>query len=95
MKRSRSTINAISGAAIAVAAAGLFMSQTIVPVAAADEAKVHCTGANACKGKSDCATAKNSCKGTNSCKGQGWLDVDEKTCRAKGGVPEKSSAVKF
>ena len=96
MERSRSTINAISGAAIAVAAAGLFMSQTIAPAAAADAAKVHCSGVNACKGKSDCATAKNSCKGTNACKGQGWLEVDEKTCRAKGGVVEKKdSAVKF
>jgi hypothetical protein len=92
MERSKFTINAISGAAIAVAAAGLFMSQTIAPAAAADDAKVHCTGANACKGKSDCATAKNSCKGKNACKGQGWVEVDEKTCQAKGGIAER---VKF
>jgi hypothetical protein len=85
----RTTVRALSGAAIAVAAAGLFMSQAVVPAAAADEATVHCTGVNSCKGKSECATAKNGCKGQNSCKGEGWLPLSEKACRAKGGVVEK------
>jgi len=86
----RSTVRALSGAAIALAAAGLFVSQTTVPAAAADEATVHCSGVNSCKGKSECSTAKNGCKGQNSCKGQGWLPLTEKTCKAKGGVVEKS-----
>ncbi len=86
----RSTIRALSGAAIAVAAAGLFVSQVVAPAAAAEEATIHCSGVNSCKGKSECATAKNSCKGENSCKGQGWLSLSEKMCKAKGGVVEKS-----
>jgi hypothetical protein len=91
MQRSyKSNVGTLSGAAIAIAAAGLFMSQTVAPVAAADAAKIHCAGVNSCKGKSECATTKNSCKGTNSCKGQGWVELDEKTCRAKGGVVDRS-----
>lgn len=86
----RTTVRALSAATIAAAAAGLFMSQAVVPAAAADEATVHCTGVNSCKGKSECSTAKNGCKGQNSCKGQGWLPLSEKTCKAKGGVVEKS-----
>jgi len=86
----KATVGTLSGTAIAIAAAGLFMSQTVAPVAAADAAKIHCAGVNSCKGKSECATTKNSCKGTNSCKGQGWLELDEKTCRAKGGVVDRS-----
>jgi hypothetical protein len=37
----------------------------------AADAKVQCSGINACKGKSECATAKNACKGQNECEGQG------------------------
>jgi len=85
----RSKVRTLSGAALAVAAAGLFISQAVVP-AAADEATVHCSGVNSCKGKSECATGKNSCKGQNSCKGLGWLPLTEKVCKAKGGVVEKS-----
>jgi hypothetical protein len=84
----RSTVTTLSGVAIAAAAAGLFITQTVAPVAA-DEAKVHCSGLNSCKGKSECASSKSSCKGQNSCKGQGWVTMDDKTCRAKGGVVEK------
>jgi hypothetical protein len=90
MELKRGTIRTLSGAALAVAAAGLFMSQAAVPAAAADEATVHCSGVNSCKGKSECSTAKNGCKGQNSCKGQGWLPLTEKVCKAKGGVVEKS-----
>jgi hypothetical protein len=84
------TVTTLSGIAIAAAAAGLFITQTVAPVAAADEAKIHCSGVNSCKGKSECASGKSSCKGQNSCKGQGWLPLDEKTCKGKGGVVEKS-----
>ncbi len=86
----RTTVTTLSGVAIAAAAAGLFITQTVAPVSAADEAKIHCSGVNSCKGKSECAGAKNSCKGQNGCKGQGWVPLDEKTCKAKGGVVEKS-----
>jgi len=41
--------------------------------ATAASATVNCTGANACKGKSACKTAKSSCKGQNACKGQGFV----------------------
>jgi hypothetical protein len=50
---------------------------------------VHCTGVNACKGKSDCKTASNACKGMNACKGKGMNVMSEKDCTAKGGKVEK------
>lgn len=61
-----------SGAALAVAAVTLALAGAVTPIAAA-AAKVHCFGANSCKGQSDCMTPKNSCKGANACKGQGWV----------------------
>ncbi|HTT38541.1 MAG TPA: hypothetical protein VMH32_12835 [Burkholderiales bacterium] len=85
----RTTVKTISGAAIAVAAAGLFLTQAAAPSAQAAEAKIHCSGVNACKGKSECAAASNSCKGQNACKGQGWVSMTEKACLDKGGKPEK------
>ena len=87
----RSAMKAFSGAALAVAAAGLFLSGTATVVAAdAKEAKVQCAGVNACKGKSECASAKNGCSGQNACKGQGWLKMTEKQCLDKDGKVEKS-----
>ena len=87
----RNAMKALSGAALAVAAAGLFLSG-IAAVGAADtkEAKVQCAGVNACKGKSDYATATSTCHGQNACKGQGWLKMTEKQCLEKGGKVEKS-----
>jgi len=85
----RSTVKTISGAAIAVAAAGLFVAQPVAPNAQAAEAKIHCLGVNSCKGKSECATATSGCKGQNACKGQGWLSMTEKACLEKGGKPDK------
>jgi hypothetical protein len=70
-----------SGAAIATAAALLFGTLT-VGTASAEEAKVHCTGVNACKGQTACKTANNECKGMNSCKGQGFLEMTRKECDA-------------
>jgi len=86
----RNAMKAFSGAALAVAAAGLFLSGT-AGVAAADtkEAKVQCAGVNACKGKSECSSAKNGCSGQNACKGQGWMSMSEKQCLEKGGKVEK------
>jgi hypothetical protein len=86
----RRTVTAISGAAIAMAAAGLFMSGAVVaPATAADDTKVQCIGVNACKGKSECATDKNGCATQNQCKGQGWLTLTEKECRTRGGVARR------
>lgn len=85
----------LTGFAIATAAAGLFATAAVSPASAAADskemAKVHCLGANACKGQSDCATASSSCKGQNSCKGQGMKVLSLKECLAVGGKPEKKS----
>ena len=92
MDQSKKTLmRTISGAALAVTAAGLFLGGTTAGVAAdTKQAKVQCTGANGCKGKSDCATATSACHGQNACKGQGWLKMTEKECLEKGGKVEKS-----
>src|SRR5262245_37179644 len=67
-------INGKTGVAIATAAAALFSLGTLATsVQAADDAGVKCSGANSCKGHSECKTAKNECKGQNTCKGQGWV----------------------
>ena len=70
-----------TGLALATAAAMLFGS-VAAPAANAEEAKIHCTGVNACKGKSACATAKNACQGQNACKGQGYLLMTQAECDA-------------
>ncbi len=82
------TTRKLTGLVIAAAAAGMFAT---VPAAhaASESGKVHCTGINACKGKSDCKTASNACKGMNGCKGKGMLVVSEKECKDKGGTVEK------
>lgn len=80
----------ITGVALATAAAGLFAATGLSPAyAAKEEGKVHCLGVNACKGKSDCATATNACKGQNTCQGKGMLILSEKECKEKGGRVEK------
>jgi hypothetical protein len=76
----------ISGVLLATAAAALFSTANIAT--AADEtapAQVKCSGVNACKGMTECATAANACKGQNSCKGSGWLHMSKADCDAKGG----------
>ena len=89
-KSKSSGLNVFSGAAIAAAAASLFLSGTVIVSSAnAEEAKVQCAGVNACKGKSECSSAKHSCSGKNACKGQGWMSMSEKQCVAKGGKVEK------
>ena len=75
-------------AAIATAAAALFATG-VVSTATAQEVKVKCYGANACKGKSECKTAANAYKGMNACKGKGMEAMSEKDCKAKGGKVEK------
>ena len=74
-------MNKLSNAAMAAAAAMLFSSGVINVSVAADDATVHCTGVNSCKGTSECKGAKNSCKGMNSCKGQGWTSMSKADCK--------------
>jgi hypothetical protein len=78
----------ISGAALALAAAGLASTMMSSPVQAAATSKVklqHCAGVNSCKGHNDCGTASNACGGKGSCKGQGWVSATGAACSAMGG----------
>ena len=68
-----------SSVALAAAAAVMFASAPLA-TASADDAKVKCEGANACKGQSACKSAKNACKGQNSCKGQGFSELNKADC---------------
>jgi hypothetical protein len=77
------------GALIAAMAAGLFSVAAPLRASAADSDKVHCQGANACRGKSACSTASNACSGQNGCRGKGWIELSEKECKAKGGKVAK------
>jgi hypothetical protein len=76
-------IDVNSGAAIAAAAAALLIAGSAISApmqVAADDAKGHCMGANACKGKSACKTANNACAGKNACKGQGFKEMTKAEC---------------
>lgn len=82
-------ISVKSGSAIAAAAATLLMAGAVAaPAFAADEAKGHCVGGNACKGKSACKTASNGCAGQNACKGKGMAEMTKAEC-------EKIEGAKF
>ncbi len=81
---------AVSGAVIAVAAAGAFYAlyksvDAIKPPPA--EGDIACWGINSCKGQTACTTAFNACTGQNACKGRGYLYVSATECKAQGGVP--------
>src|SRR5262249_61347440 len=70
-----------SGASIALAAATLILAgAAVAPLSQAEEAKGHCVGANACKGKGACKSASNDCKGQNACKGKGFLAMTKAEC---------------
>jgi hypothetical protein len=71
-----------SGAAMAAAAAGIFLSGAVASAVsnAATDAVGHCMGANACKGQSACKSAANACKGQNGCKGKGFLEMNKADC---------------
>lgn len=75
-------INVTNGTTAAAAAAALLMTGAInVTTAHAATGDVgKCMGANACKGKSVCKTAKNECKGHNACKGTGFLKMTKEEC---------------
>lgn len=76
----------LTGAAVAIAAAGLFATAPLVASADSGDAMVKCFGANQCKGKNDCKTATNSCKGKSSCKGLSFVNMSSaKDCEEVGG----------
>ncbi len=73
-----------SGAAIAAAAATLFLAgMTLSTVAQAADG--HCIGANACKGQSACKGGKSPGPGANACKGQGFAMMSAAKCKAAKG----------
>jgi hypothetical protein len=62
---------------------------------AADDAnaKGHCVGANACKGKSGCKQeGKNACSGKNGCGGKGFLETTKAECDD---LAKKNKKVRF
>ena len=71
------------GAALATTAAALFATSAVVSTANAEDVKIKCYGANACKGHSDCKSSMNDCKGKNACKGKGFEAMTEKACIEK------------
>ena len=74
-----------SGAALAVAAATLFLAGTAMSTVTHAAGEGKCIGANACKGQSACKGGANSCKGQNACKGQGFSALTKEKCdMAKG-----------
>jgi len=81
----------VKGAVIAAAVAGIFSARLALAAdegaaKGASEAKVHCQGVNACKGKGACGGAGHDCAGKNECKGKGWVDSSAADCKAKGGT---------
>ena len=83
-----------TGAAMSVAAAAAFYGLYKAVDALKPEAKgnaIACWGINDCKGKTACTTALNACTGQNDCRGRGYLNVPQKECAARGGVPLEGS----
>lgn len=80
---------ALSGAALAMAVAGLAgcsaMSDSSGANASTKTDLVHCYSVNACKGHNDCKTADNACGGHASCKGTGFVAMPSKACADVGG----------
>ncbi len=72
---------------LAAATAALFAGGLTVTAAVhAEEAKVHCSGINSCKGTGACGGAGHSCAGKNECKGKGWVNTSSaEECTKKGG----------
>ena len=73
-----------SGAAIAAAAATLFLAGATMSTVTYAAGEGKCVGANACKGQSACKGGNHACKGQNACKGQGFSAASEKQCNAMG-----------
>lgn len=66
---------------LVVAAAAVAFVTAPITSTLAQAAHVKCYGTNACKGKSECKTAKNACKGQNSCKGEGYKKMSSHLCK--------------
>ena len=74
-------ISVTSGSSLAAVATSLLLAGAVAaPTYAAEEAKGHCMGANACTGQSACKTASNACKGQNGCKGKGFSEMTKDEC---------------
>jgi hypothetical protein len=73
-----------SGAAIAAAAATLFVAGMTISTNA-QAADGHCMGANACKGQSACKGGKSPGPGANACKGMGFAMMSKGDCVAAKG----------
>ncbi len=74
-----------SGAALAAAAATLFIAGASLSTVAYAAGEGHCVGANACKGQSACKGGNHACKGQNACKGQGFSELTKEGCSAAKG----------
>ena len=72
-------------AALVTTAAALFATTAVIGTASAEDVKIKCYGANACKGHGQCKTSMNGCKGQNACKGKGFEEMTEKACVEKVG----------
>jgi uncharacterized membrane protein len=83
-----SKTTSLSGAALATAAAALFVSTSfaVAPSAQAEEAIVKCHGVNACRERGNCGSADHKCAGLNGCKGKSFVPVTKKVCDQLGGV---------
>lgn len=89
-------ISVKSGSTLAATAALMMLTGAVAANAAGDaaaDAKGHCVGANACKGKSGCKTATNECAGQNSCKGKGFLEKTKAECDKIEGAKFDAAAV--
>ncbi len=74
-----------SGAAIAAAAATLFLAGATMSTVAYAAGEGKCVCANACKGQSACKGGASACKGQNACKGQGFSAMTKEKCDAAKG----------
>ena len=74
-----------SGAAIAAAAATLFLAGATMSTVAYAAGEGKCVGANACKGQSACKGGKSPGPGANACKGQGLASMSKEQCVAAKG----------
>lgn len=81
----------LNGAALATAAAAVFLTAPIASAGNSHTKLVACQGVNACKGHSSCKSASNACKGQNSCKGQGFVDLTKEQCDQVGGTVQSGT----
>jgi hypothetical protein len=75
-----------SGAAIAAAAATLFLAGATMSTVTYAAGEGKCIGANACKGQSACKGGQSPAKGANACKGQGFAEMTKEKCAAAKGT---------